>query len=423
MSQDIVTIHPASTVKTATVLMKGHQIGALPVVNGEALIGLLQRGDLLGCDPALAVVEVMERDFVTVGPDVPVHKAADLMAEAGATRLLVEEEGSLVGILTHTDVLPELGKSFDPLTDLPWSDTLRDWAHNALRSGDEISIIFFDIDFFGKFNKKYGHMMGDAVIKGLTSVLKALEDQERDLLCRMGGDEFVVGTIRSREEALELAERARESVSRLHVEGLEEELSISYGVSGGRRTREREATHYAATIDDLLNRASQECTRMKREKRLAPEAPAIAEAASVEARPPLPKAPATPARFQLKEIGYSTTGADTSFHLTLERRETTYQHELGGLSALRSSIRLAADVCAGALQQALPEGYRVAVEDVSEFTLPGQSVIVVATVLLATARDVTPCYGVAAVKRGDALRAAASSVLAALNRPLSQIIP
>ncbi|MCC6483916.1 MAG: GGDEF domain-containing protein [Armatimonadetes bacterium] len=429
MSQDIVTIHPASTVKTAVVLMKGHQIGALPVVNGEALIGLVQRADLLGCDPSIAVEEVMQRDFVTVAPDTPVHKAADKMAESGVTRLLVEEEGSLAGIVTHTDIIPELGKSFDPLTALPWSDTLREWARARLHAGEEISVIFFDIDLFGKFNKKYGHIMGDSVLKALTSVLKGLEDSSRDMLCRMGGDEFVIATMRTHAESRELAEIAQQAVSRLHVEGLEEELSISFGVSGGRRTREREDTHYAATIDDLLNRASRECTRMKQDKRRAEEeSAATAKAAGSQAGLPVeatgasaPAQTAPPARFELKEIGYSSAGSQASFHVTLTRGEDVYRHQLSGLGTLRSSLRLAADVCAGAVQQALPEGHHVAVEDVSEFTLPDKSVVIIATALLASAREILPCYGVAVVRRNDTHRAAAASVLAALNRPISRI--
>ena len=222
MTQDIVTIHPASTVKTAIVLMKGHRIGALPVVNGEGLIGMVELRDILGVDLTTQVADVMNRDFVVVSPDALVQYAAEVMAKAGVTRLLVEEDGEWLGIVTHSDVIPELGKSFDPLTGLPWSDTLRKWAQQALADGNEISVIFFDIDLFGTFNKKYGHVMGDSVLQGLASVLKGMQDPEHDVLCRMGGDEFVICTIRTREQADEVALNVQSAVSELTIDGLEE---------------------------------------------------------------------------------------------------------------------------------------------------------------------------------------------------------
>ncbi len=67
------------------------------------------------------------------------------MKRTGASYLLVLKDDRLAGILSRGDLLPELGKNFDPLTSLPWSDAFRAWATAALKRGAEISVVLFDI--------------------------------------------------------------------------------------------------------------------------------------------------------------------------------------------------------------------------------------------------------------------------------------
>ncbi len=424
MSLDIITIHPSSSVKSAIILMQGHGIGALPVVTDEALVGLVEERDLLGRDPSERISAVMRREFQSISPDTGVRAAADLMARTGERRLIVEENGALVGIVTVGDLLPDLGKFTDPVTGLPWSDTLREWCTTALAGGSEVSIIFFDVDRFGSFNKKYGHVIGDLVLKGIASLLQGLVDPQTDLLCRVGGDEFVISSLRLRDDALDLARRAQERVARLRVEEVEDSITVSYGVSGGRRTREREATHYAATIDDLLNRASRECTAMKMMQRSArpeEEAPAPSEAE----RPgpaPAPAPAAAGSRIRIDQISYVASDLEFSVEVRLSYAGRGYSHTLRGFGGLGSLVRLAADACAASAEQCLPAGYRVAVEDVREFRPPNAETLMISTVAVVTPRESSIYYGVAAVRKGDAYRAAAASVLSALNRPLGLIL-
>lgn len=64
-----------------------------------------------------------------------------------------------------------------------------------LRSGQEkvyISISICDIDFFKKVNDTYGHAAGDRVLVEFASVLKEVIRKDADVVCRYGGEEFVI---------------------------------------------------------------------------------------------------------------------------------------------------------------------------------------------------------------------------------------
>jgi len=62
---------------------------------------------------------------------------------------------------------------------------------NTKISGDGLSLIFFDVDHFKKFNDTYGHQVGDNVLSGLASLIKnSLRDS--DFFARWGGEEFVI---------------------------------------------------------------------------------------------------------------------------------------------------------------------------------------------------------------------------------------
>lgn len=412
MTANVVWISPSARVKTAVILMKGHRISALPVMQpDENVVGLVTQLALLGASPESPVSEVMERDYVVTEPDASAADAAEMLNAARACCLLVFENDRMIGIVTRSDLMPELGKNFDPLTGLQWSDGFREWATRALKHGIEISVIFFDLDQFGIYNKVHGHPVGDAVLKEVAQVLKTGIDPELDFACRYGGDEFVVVSSRHRDEAVELAERLKSRIDQIRLPSIPEGVSATYGIFGGRRTKEREDIHYAATIDDLVTRASKNCTASKPRgaEAAAPAAPAAAPAQAPEAK--------APARLKIRSVAITTSETDVRASVVLSLGEREFKAEASGYSASgATALRAAAEAAALAAAQSLDKGHVIAVEGVTVQRLgPEDEAVSVAATFIGPRVNVRH-VGSALVRRGDHHRTAVAALLASVNR-------
>jgi len=104
---------------------------------------------------------------------------------------------------------------------------IADWNRNKTT----VSLILLDIDYFKKFNDRYGHQAGDAVLRAVADVMKQTI-REVDLVARYGGEEFALvlsGT--NTEAAKEVAERVRGLIesARFPFNGLILRLTVSVG--------------------------------------------------------------------------------------------------------------------------------------------------------------------------------------------------
>ncbi|WP_306209801.1 putative bifunctional diguanylate cyclase/phosphodiesterase [Actinoplanes sp. RD1] len=83
----------------------------------------------------------------------------------------------------------------DALTDLPnrelLSETITAWGDRARDQQQEISLLFIDLDRFKMINDHWGHQVGDELLCAVAGRLGAIV-RSTDLVCRIGGDEFVI---------------------------------------------------------------------------------------------------------------------------------------------------------------------------------------------------------------------------------------
>ncbi|MBV6340288.1 GGDEF domain-containing response regulator [Candidatus Magnetobacterium casense] len=91
-----------------------------------------------------------------------------------------------------------------------------------------LSLIFFDIDYFKQVNDKYGHLLGDCVLKEIS---KLVSDQTRsqDVLARWGGEEFVLLMPHiNLDAAVEIAQRLRANIESQSICDIK--ITSSFGV-------------------------------------------------------------------------------------------------------------------------------------------------------------------------------------------------
>jgi diguanylate cyclase (GGDEF)-like protein/PAS domain S-box-containing protein len=104
------------------------------------------------------------------------------------------------------------------------------------RAGQQIAVLYLDLDGFKPVNDTHGHAAGDAVLQIVTERMVAAV-RSGDLVARLGGDEFAVLSrdIADEAAAISLAERIIESVSRpMSINGSAITVGVSAGIALGR---------------------------------------------------------------------------------------------------------------------------------------------------------------------------------------------
>jgi diguanylate cyclase (GGDEF)-like protein len=132
----------------------------------------------------------------------------------------------------------------------------------AQRYKHALSMMIFDIDFFKTYNDRYGHLEGDRVIKQVAALIKQ-NVRQVDMVCRYGGDEFVVILpFTNLKGARFVAEKIRQSVEEQDLFNKETRKVIRATLSGGIATYRE-----GMTKDELIAAADRALYRAKAEGR------------------------------------------------------------------------------------------------------------------------------------------------------------
>lgn len=101
----------------------------------------------------------------------------------------------------------------------------------AGRFQGRMSVIMVDIDHFKKMNDEFGHLLGDEMLRAVSSILKQ-QLRKMDMVCRYGGDEFaIVVPETTGESAMRVAEKLRRQVEAHDFPGVPRSVTISCGVA------------------------------------------------------------------------------------------------------------------------------------------------------------------------------------------------
>ncbi len=147
MSRPVVTVSPDTLVKDAAALLASKDISGVPVVENGLLVGIFSEADVLKSlkttkkdlrliFPSVSslgiafqeevtqreiidayeeignkpVKDVMSKDVVSVGPDIPLTEAIVKMVQKDINRLPVIDKSNLVGIVSRGDIIRGLAK-------------------------------------------------------------------------------------------------------------------------------------------------------------------------------------------------------------------------------------------------------------------------------------------------------------------------
>lgn len=160
---------------------------------------------------------------------------------------MYDSEGYKLGAVISLHDITDLKKTkeqlhylayHDSLTNLPnrrlFHDLLTQSLKQAHRNNQQVGILFLDLDNFKSVNDLHGHAVGDEL---LAKVANCLHDclRDSDIICRWGGDEFVIGLLESdgQEAILKVSEKLSENVLSC-VQKISEptrRVSISIGIA------------------------------------------------------------------------------------------------------------------------------------------------------------------------------------------------
>ncbi len=111
MTDTIAYVAPDTSVVETAQLMQKHDVGAMPVCEGENVVGIVTDRDIVvrnvahNKDPKVTPIrDVMSSQVKTVNPDTPLNQAATLMSQSQIRRLPVIDNNRLVGMVSLGDL-------------------------------------------------------------------------------------------------------------------------------------------------------------------------------------------------------------------------------------------------------------------------------------------------------------------------------
>jgi diguanylate cyclase len=176
------------------------------------------------------------------------HPAVDLwkrLARESLQRVWVERHGRFTSLQTLNQVraltaeTSRMGQAalLDHLTGLG----NRQMMTGAIdRAGDDLSVVFVDIDEFKKVNDRYSHAVGDEVLRRIAVILRT-HCRAEDVPVRYGGDEFVIVVFGGDAAAEGVAERLHGAVRSAPWGQVADGLRVTVSVGVGRRVPAHEA--------------------------------------------------------------------------------------------------------------------------------------------------------------------------------------
>ena len=116
MTRALITVNPATTALQIAKMMEQGGIGAIIVRDGDNLVGIVTDRDFATKVAANSmpldtpVENIMSSPLITIHHDEDIGTAAEIMSTKKIRKLAVSNHGTIVGIITSTDLVNQLAK-------------------------------------------------------------------------------------------------------------------------------------------------------------------------------------------------------------------------------------------------------------------------------------------------------------------------
>jgi len=157
----------------------------------------------------------------------------------------------------------------DSLTGIPNKRALDDALQRSSllseRHGEPYSLVLCDLDHFKAVNDTHGHVVGDHLLQIAAAELEK-SVRTSDTVYRFGGEEFAILLPHTPEQdAKDVADRVREAIAAIRVDGGEKELRITTSCGVATYLPKESPQAWLARADEALYRAKHQgrnCTRV-----------------------------------------------------------------------------------------------------------------------------------------------------------------
>ncbi|WP_227370871.1 GGDEF domain-containing protein [Halomonas sp. M20] len=151
----------------------------------------------------------------------------------------IDRQREEIELLRQQQQALSLQAKIDPLTQVYNRTHLAELLSSSFDAKDEkfqpLAIIFMDLDHFKSINDRFGHVIGDAVLKNFASTLRDMAGEVGGQVGRYGGEEFVVVLPNNDEENATLfAENVRERLQKTALGGSRKtdiHITVSFGIA------------------------------------------------------------------------------------------------------------------------------------------------------------------------------------------------
>ena len=164
----------------------------MPEISGFEVIKELKEDDETSSIPVIFVTGLTqkadEEHGLTLGASDYIHKPfnASIVKLRVQNQMHIVNQMRMIQHLSMTDVLTNTSnrRHFNTRLNQEWN--------RAKRDGTNVSLLLLDVDDFKDINDRYGHLIGDIVLREIAENIKQCLKRSMDLVARWGGEEFAV---------------------------------------------------------------------------------------------------------------------------------------------------------------------------------------------------------------------------------------